>query len=272
MLVIQLGAVVAVRPDGSSEQVLIGAELNAWRATWSPDGRNIAFNGDNHSVTIFDLEDRTAETIAYGAELGGWSPDGAQIVVSDLGEEYYSEELQTWKRPHVGLSLINVATGDRQLLTSGAYMYHSSPSFEPSGAGVVFHEQTWDYGGDIFRVNLDSSGLELLGPGDNPRVSPDGTKMLYSIDAREGGSGIGIMDSDGTRSEGGVPGGGAVWSPDGRSFAFSRYDEDTGMTKVWILDLAQGSAVGPRPTGLVAFVSDWGVSSLVEPQTTKLVP
>ncbi len=264
LLVDRLGAVVAVRPDGSGERVLVGAGGGANGAIWAPDGKSIAFNGDSHSLQILDLEEGTTRTITYGVELGGWSPDGTQIVVSEY--RYSGEE----RVPSVvGLALVDVSSGERRLLTQET---HIDPDFHPRGGSLVFHWRTSDISGEILRINLDGSGLEKLTSGSSPRVSPDGCRISFAGPPRN--PGIAVMNSDGTRRyDSGTDSqsdSGAVWSLDGRSYAFSRLGLGGERWEVWIRDLATDTALKLVPTGIVGRVTDWGIAFLGSDQTTAV--
>jgi dipeptidyl aminopeptidase/acylaminoacyl peptidase len=72
----------------------------------------------------------------------------------------------------------------------------------------------------------------------NPRLSPDGTQIVYTRgvvdkvnDRRQ--SDLWIMNADGTRSRFLTEGSGAEWSPDGTRLAFTRTGQPRG-TQIWV--------------------------------------
>ena len=72
----------------------------------------------------------------------------------------------------------------------------------------------------------------------NPRISPDGTQIVFTRgwvdkvnDRRQ--SDMWIMNADGTKSRFLTEGSGAIWSPDGTRIAFTRQGEPRG-TQIWV--------------------------------------
>jgi len=264
---------VAIRPDGSDSRVLIGTGGGAEGAIWSPDGTSIAFNGDQHTVNIFELENETTRTLAKGVELGGWSPDGSQIAVSVLDAELsgYAEGIWVFSEAgrsgrilsEAGLMLVDVFTGDTDIVATASYI---DSYFHPNGDSLVFHWRTSELGGEVLRINRDGSGLEKLTSGSSPRVSPDGCKISFDAAPRLGS--IGVMNSDGTMDgrwgdgTGSSDDQGAVWSPDALSYAFSRFDPISSRFEVWIKDLTTDTALELVPTGIEGRVTDWGIAPM----------
>ncbi len=64
-----------IRTDGSGERRLTQGRSPAW----SPDGRKLAFVGENGSIHLIDLDDGTERELARGSSPA-WSPDGGKIA------------------------------------------------------------------------------------------------------------------------------------------------------------------------------------------------
>lgn len=111
----------------------------------------------------------------------------------------------------------------------GAKSADDDPSFSPDGRHLVFDRTEFGtHSTQIFRVDLDGSGLRRLTGGErvrnsDPRYSPDGRRIVF-----DGGRGIEAMRPDGSRRRVLIPKGGGVksfdpdFSPDGRRLAFVR--------------------------------------------------
>jgi Tol biopolymer transport system component len=115
-----------------------------------------------------------------------------------------------------------------------------SPSFSPDGSLIVFTRDktynwgglasNWDAGGVLCVIRTDGTGLREIMTGDSiaidPHFSPDGKSILFWEE-----DGLRLVASDGSQSPrriDGPNGRQAVYSPDGRSIAFSmgRYAPD----------------------------------------------
>lgn len=72
----------------------------------------------------------------------------------------------------------------------------------------------------------------------NPKISPDGRQIVYTrgwvdrVNDRRG-SGLWVMNADGSRNRFLTNGSGAIWSPDGTRIAFTRDGEPAG-TQIWV--------------------------------------
>jgi Tol biopolymer transport system component len=72
----------------------------------------------------------------------------------------------------------------------------------------------------------------------NPRISPDGTQILYTrgwvdkVNDRRS-SALWIMSADGSKNRFLTNGSGAIWSPDGTRIAFTREGEPNG-SQIWV--------------------------------------
>jgi len=177
------------------------------------------------------------------------------------------------------------------------------PEWSPDGSTIVFER---DYGGElgvaqIFRVNADGSGLTQLSDctgaclgNVEPSYSPDGRRIAFakafgpvSPDGIAADVGIWVMNANGsnpvqitqrrlpTSTEDQYP----SWSPDGRKFAFVRYNTTArplGQQAIVVADVdGGGDARRITPWALRAYSPDWSPDSrliLVSSQQDPVPP
>lgn len=180
--------------DGSDVRQLTtdGGEVEENDSAWSPDGTQITFDvaiNGGYNIYIINADGTNLQPFITDrfALQPAWSPDGSQIVFTGLSEAQSAEVF------------IADANGEniRQLTNSSSMDAH--PSWSPDGESIFFISGR---GGaiDIYQmsaegeseanlaVNLSNNpALESLWP----RVSPDGSKILYtgSGETRGGGDG-----------------------------------------------------------------------------------
>jgi dipeptidyl aminopeptidase/acylaminoacyl peptidase len=141
------------------------------------------------------------------------------------------------KRPLFLLLLLPITAGAQERpdrLTLDLYLEWeqvSDPQVSPDGAQIVFARRWVDKVNDrwessLWIMNADGSKLRKLTDGSSPRWSPEGTRLAYLHQGDPRGTQIFVrwMDAEGattqiTRVE--ESPGGIVWSPDGKSIAFS---------------------------------------------------
>jgi TolB protein len=215
-------------------------------ATWSPDGRRIAF------VTLCTRRCQgRVEANVMNVNGGGqrqlwgesgfetlkwvpvWSPDWRRIAfVRGRGApKYRGGERDS------DIYVTNADGSKRRRLTQSPQR-DGDPVWSPDGRRLAF-VRVRDGFGDIYLVNVDGSGLRRLahaispiiampgGPPEgfraNPAWSPDGGRIAF-VSNRDGSNDIFVVNADGsglrnlTRSRGYDRD--PVWSPDGRVIAF----------------------------------------------------
>ncbi|MBI4500174.1 MAG: PD40 domain-containing protein [Gemmatimonadetes bacterium] len=197
---------------------------------------------------VFLQRDRIYRVDADGAAVTAVSPAGVRVFSPawEAGGRriVYTEFGSGQDR----LYILNLATGERRLISPTATSQNWTPAFSPDATALAF-ARTTDDGTDIYTYNLASDCcLQRLTIGrfsDNlsPTFSPDGRRIAF-VSNRPGLPQIYVMAADGTGQElfapfdYGVTGSSNApeWSPDGLSIAFHR--EVAGSPQVFVMDVA----------------------------------
>jgi len=225
----------AASPDDARRSVraahsaVAGDTVAPARARWEAAlERNAADRGALLSLgTLARLTNDSAAASAWRTEPV-WRPDGQRVAFRSKQNDPLGE-----------IHVINADGTNEQRLTNNPTFDHD-PGWSPNGARILFVS---DRGGDddIWIMNADGSGAATnltSTPGIDelsPAMSPDGTKILYVVDAAS--AEIWIMNADGTGQTpltGGAGDDEPAWSPDGTMIAFSR------NSQIWTMN-ANGS-------------------------------
>jgi Tol biopolymer transport system component len=235
--------IYVMNQDGTNQVRLTNNNIVDDHPKWSPDGKKIAFLSQNASGTygIFvmnpDGSGRMEITPVlyllpsenqYPVWNMSWSPDGQQIVFSDVVSSITST-----------LIVVNANGSNRSILTSG---FH--PAWSPDGTKIGFVERngsSWQ----LYTIRPDGTDLQNIplslsdyGPWRMPLAwSPDGRKIAFNV-GDIGAPEIDIANADGSDRqifidacdgfvpEGGCPGSTSpAWSPNGRTIAFVNHGE-----------------------------------------------
>jgi TolB protein len=229
-----------VRDDGSRLVDLTPA-AEACCADWSPDGTRIVFT---RGAEISVMNQDGSGSVGLGVSGGGtrWSPDGHKLLFTSGGTFTTDGTIQVMNPDGSGVTA----------LTTGR-----SPDWSPDGGRIVFQRTgpcVADIcGADIYVMAADGSQLRKLtnsqGAFDSfglPAWSPDGGKIAYRRTAFFGGSGLYVMNPDGSDNArltemGGL--GRPVWSPDGSAIAFAGFTADGGSTELMVMSSTGGVGV-----------------------------
>ena len=179
-------------PDGSDVRRVFKFKTEEIRRnpTWSPDGKQIAYDQGNFDTRIFHayiatLGEQDEERLVHGTDPA-WSPDGTEIVCNVRSR----------------LTLVNVRTQEqRLLLPKKAIAHQRASSWSASGDKLAFvwnnnplpdHKvgiepipEAWLNKQTVYIVNRDGTGLKQLideaGPkAEHPELSPNGEEVLYT--------------------------------------------------------------------------------------------
>ncbi|MDP9494643.1 MAG: hypothetical protein M3P87_05320 [Actinomycetota bacterium] len=227
-----VGRLVVMDADGSNQEVIREDAALFHHADWSPDGSQIAFNGDvDGNTEIFVIPAQGGEAMRLtdheATDWGpAWSPDGTSIAFTsdrDGDPDLY----------------VIPATGGEPVSLTNSPGAEAGPAWSPDGEWIAFDT---DEGGtpDIALIRPDGTGQVTLTREDAfdaaPEWSPDGTQIAFASD-RGGETDLYVMEADGTgvRNLTAHPGGheawaGSSWSGDGLTIATN----ESGHTPSWL--------------------------------------
>ena len=233
-----------VDADGGAARQLADAPGAGFGFRWAPDGqalvaRTARVDGlyRRHSVSLVGLDGAVTDLVQERSQMTGlphWAGPHhvallaggtAEVIPVDAEARTTAPEAVVLASPHGGLVVTDPATGGLRALPPfrDATVLNLTPS--PDGARVAFEV----YGGNLFTMRLDGSGLVDLGPGARPTWSPDGRWVAFMVTADDGHD-ITSSDLVAARADGSSrvaltqspdrlemnP----SWSPDGRALAF----------------------------------------------------
>lgn len=289
------GSVIVGSLDGAGERV-IAPDADASWAAWSPDRSRVAFV--SYATTETDLDGRLLVVDADGSNLRVlseailpfgwpvWSPDGARITF--VNAHAFDRLAGTG---HIGLWMVDVASGKQTDLTGDRYSFAASVSWSPEGDRIAFVDRTivptgGGYsdirGGDVIVLDI-ASGQATDVTGDRledeywvswgPNAAKDELVVVMSPEdsMSSSASRMALFDLatdeitpiETTAWRVGVP----VWSPDGAAFAF--VDGDSTVT-VWRDGLESWVHLPTDVAGQISWSLDG--TSILAPASTAAEP
>ncbi|MCJ7485436.1 MAG: hypothetical protein MUQ25_04625, partial [Candidatus Aminicenantes bacterium] len=238
--------------DEKSGKSLLGSN---WLATWSPDGRYLAYGGDDRQVHIRDLktgEERVLTEILINAVYPCWSPDGNSILMVGIDKDKF--RTQGYKG---GVYAVDVKTSRiTEILLLSDYQYNT-----PDDDAFPLSDVQWSLDGkSIFYLFFkDRLVKHDLATGEDTilykhpnferdvmKRSPDGKKLFFATRPPEGKkSRLFTIPVEGgkekelcTAQEADIFGIG-MWSPDGIYIYFTEVKD--GGTSLWRIPAEGGT-------------------------------
>src|SRR6266536_4254669 len=246
-------------------------------ASWSPDGRWIAFLGLSPGVSVIGADGKRGRRLTFGSgdHDGVWSPDGKQLAFA---------------RDRVGTLLVGSDGGHQRLLSrrEGFYLHWSSDGRRLS---FLAGHDAYAVLSTLETVSVATGRVVRRIPHVTPfpegefAWAPDGRRVAWTR-TRSSPSGtfeqsqILVMNADGTERRAVTPtreyAGGPVWSSDGRSILYERND-GLGGSQLWLVrpdGSGRQALTRAYPHGGNAFGAAWirgPVSAAPAPPSPRLV-
>jgi dipeptidyl aminopeptidase/acylaminoacyl peptidase len=212
------GGLCGIALDGSPAERLV-APRPMREASWSPDGRQLAYLrtvGEEVHVFVAARDGTGERNLTRGLGLlnadPAWSPDGRQIALTAWNAQAQSR-----------IMVVERDGSRRRALTLPVNGNPAQPAWAPDGRqlAVIVSSQP-PLARDLYVVDVEGRGSRLLATtASEPTWSPDGSRIAY---VSAGALTIASVDGGGHRpvAQGATA---PAWSPDGRLIAFVRGDD-----------------------------------------------
>lgn len=205
--------------DATSHKTTLLAE-DAFGATWSPDGTQIAYIDAQAGLTLVAVNDSAEQQLIKTTGQiysPSWSPDGSMIA-------FYSNYNTEFKSGSNLLSVVSTSGGEPQVVYEGDGGFVWSATWSPDSQNLTFtefHERSNEL--VVMIGQPDGSTFQpvetTISTDGTVNWSPDGSRIVMVTDC-EGKVGICTMNPDGTDrlwlADGQTP----TWSPDGAHVAY----------------------------------------------------
>lgn len=247
-----------MRPDGSDAAPL-DAVPGAADASWSPNGRRVAFEADPNNdgnLEIFVMDADGSNLVQLTESPGrdywaDWFPDGRRIA--------FTSERSGIPQIYV----MNADGSDEQAVTDSTEFAALQPDVSPDGRRIVFHRESRIEPPTIWVIDVDGSNPQPLtlpqGQVDtDPQWSPNGQSIVFSSN-RGGTFEIYVMQPDGssitqlTASAGGDFN--PTFSPDGQQIAWWKFRNNQG--DIWTMNLDGSDQVNVTNSPAFEGFPDW---------------
>ncbi len=233
------GGISLIDPQTSAQRLIAKTE-DAEEPTWSPDGRQLAFElWDESGTSVYSVraDGTDLRLVLKNAWSPSWSPDSKQLVVAR--ETCYQAPCSADDFATSNLFLVDADGGDPRQLTfvaDGA----DTPEWSPDGEWIAF------MGADGIDLVQPEEMAEpehirsrwLLGVDDTAydfAWSPDGAWIAFAGD--KGIYRVRPPFGDPERLSGDEGAEGLAWSPDGAKLAFDRGEEPSRGVEIVLLDV-----------------------------------
>ncbi len=178
--------------SGESRNLTLGKGAN-WGASWSPDGKALAFYSDRDGqarVWIYDMEKKTIRRIAEGIvrvpdpwQVPCWSPDGTQILTKLLSDE---DELGELDKNVVSLDKAAIGKGNPSKPTILVYRSSEETGLvhqKEETPVLVEDERTRAERADVGVITVATGAVRRMARRFNPvwySWSPDGSQLAFA--------------------------------------------------------------------------------------------
>jgi Tol biopolymer transport system component len=168
--------------------------------TWSPSGRQIAFESNRHGdynsqadsdVYVMNADGTHVRELTFSNAFDGDPAWGRGNRIAFESERTHNADV--W--------VINANGSGEKDLTADSQAFDGDPAWSPDGTRIAFTSQRDNGDREIYVMNADGSSPTRLttSPGfdENPTWSPDGTRIAFDSN-RDGNLEVYVMNADGS--------------------------------------------------------------------------
>ncbi len=233
------GDLFAVALDGGDVRRLTDAPGDDAQASWSPDGRRLAFRArrDGSNALAWAAWDGSGQvqltrTLRWSEGQPAWTPDGRRLLFRRTPENPLVQDGELWLLDPAATVLLEEPAVTPVLERPGDERY---PGVSPDGTRIAFRgdldlrpdtgdEELYVAPFDGVRAGPPVAVTRDLVPDSAPAWSPDGTRLAFESD-RAGGRDVFTVRADGRGlrrlTEHPALDEGPAWSPDGSRIVFT---------------------------------------------------
>ena len=217
--------IYTVNPDGTEPTRVTNNTYDDYGPTWSPDGAKIAFYSRRPSTnpTIYTSQIYTMN--ADGTDEQCLTTEGIENVFPAWSHNGSTIAYSSYQNGNYDIYIMDADGNNKQGLTSTPES-EALASWSPNDSEIVFSSNK-NGNLDIYKIRINNRKISQITSDANnnethPRVSPDGTKIVYETYGLQGGPAtIWLVDVNGENPHQ-IQFGGATpsWSPDGKYIVF----------------------------------------------------
>ena len=148
---------------GFPHQLTLYSEKAVRNLSWSPDGKTIAFNADEHGDEFFHVylipargghpeQITSSEQTQHEIQDGSWSPDGSKLALSANDRDDHG---------NVDVLLYDLASGETKRVMAGSGLYYFA-GWSPDGQRSLVVDVKSNTNLDIYLLNPESGEQRLL--------------------------------------------------------------------------------------------------------------
>jgi Tol biopolymer transport system component len=218
--------------------------LRAYQATWSPDGKRIAFTGRGQGgpgdLFLIDADGRNLRRLTHSDDIEEhdpvWSSDGKRLA-------YFAQDQA---RSQDDLMVLSLATGMSATVVRGRPL-KGRLEWSPDGRKFAF-VTSWAAGHGVQVIDaVSGEAVDAWLEQKYPVWSPDGSSIAYVFTeneqtqlmvAKRDGSGPRVL----YRGEKDIGVGDIAWSPNGHTLAFRHGAGSVNSSQIMVVDTGTGRA------------------------------